>query len=220
MMKTNNRSISLVAFLSAVLFSSAVLAAPMTDIQDTSTQTATTYFSDTADTSGSNPYYRWWNEDWGWTHNAIAGAFTTISLDIGAYDIDYPSCGIASYCEEDAIEVYNGTSWTNVGLLSGADSTWSFTGFNLAGYSWAQAQVNAGLQVRIDIDSTNTSNSRFWAVLLSKSVLNVDGGTQECSPVPGVPCTPAGVPEPSSTGLLILGLGLLGLTRLKRLQRR
>ncbi|MDH5611252.1 MAG: PEP-CTERM sorting domain-containing protein [Gammaproteobacteria bacterium] len=171
----------------------------VTDVQDYSNNVAGEYFVDVDANKYNSPYYRWFNQDWGWTHNAIAGTFTSISLDISAFDVDWPS-------ELDMISVWDGATWATLGDLSGGSDIWSFTSFDLSGFAWAEAQVNAGLQVRVDIDSGNTSGFNNWALTLAKATLSVDGGSQTCVPQPGVPCVSAA--EPAS--LALIGLGLVG----------
>lgn len=182
-------------------------AVPVTDVQDYSNNVAGEYFVDIDANKYNSPYYRWFDEDWGWTHNAIAGTFTSIALDISAFDVDWPA-------ELDTISVFDGAAWQSLGDLAGASDIWSFTSFDLTGFAWAEAQVNAGLQVKVNIDAGNTSGFDTWALTLAKATLSVDGGSQVCVPQPGVPCVSA--PEPSILALLGLGLAGFGVTRRRK----
>lgn len=181
----------------AMFAAAATQAAPITDVQEFSNNTATEYFVDVDAHKAQSPYYRYGSADWGWSHNAIAGTFSSIKLDVSAYDVDF------AQGEVDTISVFDGSSWLSIGNLAGANNAWAFTNFDLTGYAWAQAQVNAGLKVKMNIDANNGG----WAVTLGKATLTVDGGNQTCVPTPGIPCT-VKVAEPSSLGLL--GLALLG----------
>ncbi len=196
------------ALAGATLFGASVAqAVAITDVQEYSNNTATEFFVKNDASKTQDPYYRGPEEDWGWTHNAIAGSFTSIELDISAFDVDTPR-------EKDRISVFNGSTWTDIGILAGQNNIWEFTTFDLMSYAWAETQVNAGLQVRMDI----SEGSSAWAVTLGKATLTLDGGSQACVPTPGVPCTPTSVPEPS--GLALLGLGLAGLGFARRKQAK
>ena len=189
------------------LASSVTFAAAVTDVKEFSNNQPGEYFVKDDANKYNSPYYRDSGQDWQWQHGAIAGTFSSIKLNISAFDVDY---GTSSWDEHDEISVWNGSSWFSLGDLNGANDTWAFTEFDLSSYSWAQAQVNAGLKVLLNIDKYNGG----WLVTLGKSTLTTDGGTQQCVPTPGIPCTPTSVPEPS--GLMLLGLGILGLALARR----
>ena len=194
--------ITKLAAVAALATSALTQAAPITDVQDYSNNTATEYFVDVDANKYNSPYYRDRNSDWGWIHNAIAGTFSSIKLQVSAFDVDY--YGIQSFSEWDRIEVFDGLSWVSLGLLQGATDVWAFTDFDLTGFSWAQTQVNNGLKVRMNIDVQNEG----WIVTLGKATLSVDGGNQQCVPTPGIPCTPS-VSAPGVVSLF--GLGALAL---------
>lgn len=169
-------------------------AAPAVDVK----QFPTGFFVPDEASTYSSPYYRWHDEDWGWTHGAIdtSGA-TTASLFISAWDVD------AASGEVDKIYAWDGATQVLLGSLAGLDNDWGYTTFPLGANFYDD--IAAGLQVWMDIDSTHSSDT--WAVTLAKSVLSVDGGTP--------PPPPPGVPEGGST-LLLLGLSVAAIGTLKK----
>ncbi|WP_100641329.1 PEP-CTERM sorting domain-containing protein [Alteromonas facilis] len=193
----------LLAGVFALTASVAAYAVPITDVQDYTSNTASEYFVDNDANKYDSGIWRGASEDWGWVHNAIAGTFSSIILEISAFDIDSPD-------EIDNVYAWDGSDWFLLGNLMGTDDTWEFTVFDLTGYAWAETQVNAGLQLWLDIDVANEG----WLVTLAKSTLSVDGGNQQCVPQPGAPCTSTNVSEPYTVALL--GLSLFGLASVRR----
>lgn len=188
-------------------FSSATL---IIDIQEYSNNTGTEYFVDIDANKYNSPYYRNLSQDWGWLHTSIAGNWTSIILDISAFDVDFGSG------ELDTISIFTGAVWLNLGNLAGNSDIWAFTQFDLSGYGWASGQVNAGLQIKMDIDSANTN---IWLVTLGKSILTVSDGNSNgsgsnCVPTPGVPCNT--IPEPSTIVIIALGVISLASRKLKK----
>ncbi|MCC6123772.1 MAG: hypothetical protein IT426_02320 [Pirellulales bacterium] len=147
----------------------------------------------------SSPYYRDMNQDWGWTHGAIAGTITSAKLQISAFDVD--NAGPANQWEHDLIFGWDTdtAAWISIppGVLAGADDTWSYTDFTVPASLFNE--VSAGLQVWMDIDTTSGGS---WLVTLAKSVLTTEGE----EPPPPQP----GVPEPMTMVIWSL-LGALGL---------
>ena len=196
----------------ALVVSTISSAVPITDVQEYINNTPTEFFVIDDASKYDSPYYRESDQDWGWVHTGIVGSgFTSIILDISAFDVDF---GLVDG-ELDMIDIYDGSSWVSFGNLNGSDDSWDFTSFDLSGYAWAEAQVNAGLQVRMDIDTLVEG----WLVTLGRAALSVDGGDQVCVPTPGVPCVSVDVPEPTSIVLLSLGLVGLGLSRRRQFNK-
>lgn len=173
-----------------------MLGVPTTDVL----QFPVDYFVPDEGSTYNSPYYRWFDEDWGWTHNTLGPSFTSAELYISSWDVDWESG------EVDVISAYDvaTSSWLTLGTLKGATDAWSYTTFVLDPVLYDD--VAAGLQVHMDIDSTN--DWARWAVTLAKSVLTVDGGT-----VPAPDPSPV-VPEPAT--LSLIGIGVLSLIRVKR----
>jgi len=175
--------------LSIAVITSGLMGAAHAGIVDT-VQYNTGYFVDTDAHKSSSPYYRGENQDWGWTHNTIAGSFASATLNISAYDVD------ASSGEVDKIWAKDNGNWTLIGNLSGQNNQWSYTTFTLG--SQFYDDMATGLEVKIDIDH----GSDGWMVVLSKSVIATDGALLP-TPIPAVP-------EPETYAMMLAGLGLIG----------
>lgn len=184
------KMLAILALAATALFGTFSPANALVDVVEFSTG----YFVPDEASTYSDPYYRWHDEDWGWTHSAIGGTFGTAELFISAWDVDKSSG------EVDNIYAYDNGTAVLLGSLNGLDGAWGYTTFTLGSNFFDD--IATGLQVWIDIDSTHSYDN--WAVALAKSVLTLDGGTIP-DPEPG----PDPVPEPST--LLLLGGGLAGL---------
>lgn len=181
----------------AAAFVPLAFAAPQTDVKDGSNNATGEYFVIDDSLKFNSPYYRDENEDWSWKHNPLSGSFNSITLEISAFDVDVPD-------EVDNIYAYDGSDWVLLGALTGSNNAWEFgNAFDLTTYDWAEAQVNAGLQLKVDIDA----NEDGWLLTLGKSVLSTDGGSAICVPTPGVPCSTNNVPEPGGLPLVALAFG-------------
>lgn len=194
------KSLMLVIAVALLAISSVAFAAPAVDVRDFGVPgPPPTYWQDPNVAVGSSPYYRWYNEDWGWTHGVIGGTITSATLNISAWDVD---ANAATDPEVDKIYAWDNGVKTYIGDLAGANGIWSYTTFTLGSNFYDD--IAAGLQVWIDIDTTHTT--QFWAVALAKSALSVDGGI-----IPN----PNPTPEPTSMLLIVSGLAGLAIFRKK-----
>ncbi len=159
-----------------VVSNSANASITVVDIVDFSDGQAKTYFFPYIETSPektNSPWYRWWNEDWGWTHTfsppgPMPGSKISATLVIRAFDVDSPS-------EMDII------GGTDIGTLLGQDDLWSTTTLTLPSSSFADL-MDGDIDIWMDIDSTNSCEAKMWAVTLAWSKLTV---TYEVIPAPG-----------------------------------
>lgn len=152
------------------------------DMVDSSDGQAGTYFFPYAETDTRRedaPWYRWWNEDWGWTHTFSPPGPAPVSiisatLTIEAWDVD-------TGLEPEIDEIYVGTDSTGIflGDLNDMDDVWSTTSLTLSASTFADL-MDGTINIFMDIDSTH--NQYVWAVTLKSSALTV---TYEPIPAPG-----------------------------------
>ncbi len=152
------------------------------DMVDSSDGQAGTYFFPYAETDTRRedaPWYRWWNEDWDWTHTFSPPGPAPVSiisatLAIEAWDVD-------TGLEPEIDEIYVGTDSTGIflGDLNDMDDVWSTTSLTLPASTFADL-MDGTINIFMDIDSTH--NQYFWAVTLKSSALTV---TYEPIPAPG-----------------------------------
>ncbi len=180
--------IAICAFAALMLAvnSPAYASVTVADMVDSSDGQSNTYFLPPGSSLGKIAphsdaiYYRWWDEDWGWTHTfsppgPAPTSIISATLDIRAWDVDYP------FDSEIDIIIGVGPSGTNIGTLQGVDDQWSTTTLNLTSDLFADL-MDGDIDIWMDIDSTNPYDMDMWAVTLESSTLTV---TYEPIPVPG-----------------------------------
>jgi len=169
------------------------------DVVDATDGQSDTYFYNGS--GGTDPYadpfFRYGDEDWGWTHtfspSPAATGIVSATIAINAYDVDYT---VALPVSQNDIFA-GGLGGTLLGTLVGPSDDWQINTFNLPSSTHA-ALMGGSLDFGIDIDCGGSNGS---ALTLGSSTLTV---------------TYNAIPAPGAVLLGSLGVGLVGWLRRRR----